>query len=232
MPSPAEQPLPPPAVLKAWRQAQAVCFDVDSTVSPDEGIDVLAACAGVQEQVVALTRRAMGGAVPFHEALRARLDLIRPDRVLVERCLREHPPRLTTGIAALVQALRGRGVVVHLVSGGFEPFVLPLAAQLGIPAERCAANAFRFTADGGYAGFDADRPTAREGGKAAVLAALQRQYGYRPLVMVGDGATDLQARPPADLMIGFGGIAVREAVRTGADWFVTRFETLTQALEG
>jgi phosphoserine phosphatase len=32
--------------------------------------------------------------------------------------------------------------------------------------------------------------------------------------MVGDGATDMQAKPPADAFIGFGGIAVREKVKT------------------
>jgi phosphoserine phosphatase len=39
--------------------------------------------------------------------------------------------------------------------------------------------------------------------------------------MVGDGATDMQAKPPADLFIGYGGVVVREAVRDGADLFVT-----------
>lgn len=33
--------------------------------------------------------------------------------------------------------------------------------------------------------------------------------------------TDMQAKPPADLFIGFGGVVVREAVREGADIFVT-----------
>ena len=40
------------------------------------------------------------------------------------------------------------------------------------------------------------------------------------MVMIGDGATDLEARPPADLFIGYGGVARREAVEEGADWFV------------
>jgi phosphoserine phosphatase len=48
--------------------------------------------------------------------------------------------------------------------------------------------------------------------------------------MVGDGATDLEARPPADLMIGFGGVVVREKVRDHADWFVTDFKELADAL--
>ena len=35
----------------------------------------------------------------------------------------------------------------------------------------------------------------------------------------------------ADSFIGFGGIAVREKVRDGADWFVTDFAAMIAALE-
>mgnify|MGYP002051047281 CR=1 FL=1 len=41
--------------------------------------------------------------------------------------------------------------------------------------------------------------------------------------MVGDGGTDLEAKPSADAFIGFGGVAERGAVRDGADWFVRNF---------
>jgi phosphoserine phosphatase len=46
-----------------------VCFDVDSTVCTDEGIDELAAFCGAGVAVAALTARAMGGSVPFQDAL-------------------------------------------------------------------------------------------------------------------------------------------------------------------
>lgn len=42
--------------------------------------------------------------------------------------------------------------------------------------------------------------------------------------MVGDGVTDMQARPPADAFIGYGGVVKREKVQTGADWFITDFQ--------
>lgn len=43
------------AVLKIWRNADAVCFDVDSTVCKDEGIDELAEFCGAGEAVAAWT---------------------------------------------------------------------------------------------------------------------------------------------------------------------------------
>ena len=52
--------------------------------------------------------------------------------------------------------------------------------------------------------------------------------------MIGDGATDMEARDipgGADAFIGFGGVAVRDAVKQGADWFVTDFQELRDALE-
>jgi len=217
-------------VRDLWRRAQAVCFDVDSTVSPDEAIDVLAAHAGMGEAIAAMTRRAMGGAVRFEDALRERLDLLRPDRAMIDACLRAHPPRLTPGIAELVAALHGRGTHVHLVSGGFMPFIVPLAQRLGITAARVHANDFRFHADGAYAGHVVDRPTARSGGKATVMRQLKDLHGYQPLIMVGDGATDLEARPHADAVIGYGGVVVRAKVQAEADWFVSDFHELTAAL--
>jgi phosphoserine phosphatase len=41
----------------ALQKAQAVCFDVDSTVIQDEGIDILADFKGAGKAVAELTRR-------------------------------------------------------------------------------------------------------------------------------------------------------------------------------
>jgi phosphoserine phosphatase len=46
------------------------------------------------------------------------------------------------------------------------------------------------------------------------------------VLAIGDGATDLEARPPAAAMVGYGGVVSRERVVREADWFVTDFEHL------
>ena len=48
------------------------------------------------------------------------------------------------------------------------------------------------------------------------------------VVMVGDGATDLEAKPPAKAVIGFGGVVTREVVREKSDWFVKDFAEVTE----
>ena len=106
--------------LQAMGAAQAVCFDVDSTVIQEEGIDVLAAHCGAGEAVAEWTSKAMNGNVKFEDALAARLDLIKPSRDDISSCLAAHPPRLTPGVSDLVAALHARGSVVYLVSGGFR----------------------------------------------------------------------------------------------------------------
>ena len=100
----------------------------------------------------------------------------------------------------------------------------PVAEVLKIPLHRVYANNLLFNEDGTFKGFDSSELTNRDGGKPAVIQMLKDAHGYETVVMVGDGATDMQARPPASAFIGFGGIVVRDSVKAGADWFVTDFQ--------
>lgn len=43
--------------------------------------------------------RAMGGSMRFEDALKSRLDLMTPSKATVDRCLKEHPPRLSPGMS-------------------------------------------------------------------------------------------------------------------------------------
>jgi phosphoserine phosphatase len=97
---------------------------------------------------------------------------------------------------------------------------------LNIPLSRVYANNLLFDASGSFVGFDAAEPTSRDGGKPAVLTKLKNDHGYSPIIMIGDGVTDMQARPPADCFIGFGGIVERKAVKDGADWYIYDFQEL------
>lgn len=212
-----------------WCKAQAVCFDVDSTVITTEGIDELATFAGVD--VSEITNRAMNGGVKFEDALEQRLRLINPSVGLMSQLNEKHPSVLSPHVQELVQLLQRRGVVVYLVSGGMKTLILPVAAALCVPDTHVIANVLRFNSQGEYVDFDRSVPTSHDGGKAEAVAAIKAAHGFSPLVMIGDGSTDMQARPPADLFIGYGGNQVRESVRQGCDWWVTDFSVLVQALQ-
>ncbi|BBN01816.1 phosphoserine phosphatase [Marchantia polymorpha subsp. ruderalis] len=221
-----------PGVLDLWRNAEAVCFDVDSTVCEDEGIDELAAFCGAGEAVAAWTARAMGGSVPFEVALAARLDLFKPSASDVAKLLASKPPRLSTGIKDLVNKLHSKGTHVYLVSGGFRQMIEPAAELLNISKDRIYANNLLFGENGEFTGFDATEPTSRSGGKAKVIEKIKAEFGYTKLIMIGDGATDLEARRPggADMFICYGGVAVRPKVVEGSDVFVTTFTDLINTL--
>lgn len=113
--------------------------------------------------------------------------------------------------------------------------------------------------DGFYTGFDRTELTSRSGGKAAAARlikvctsmslpeayssrprlkahngdeSLQEKYGYNSLVMVGDGATDLEARQPggAEIFIGYGGMVERPSIAGKADWYIYDIGELITAL--
>lgn len=211
--------------------ADAVCFDVDSTVIGEEGIDVLADFLGQHETVAALTTAAMQGGLPFDQALQQRLDVLQPRRQDILDCIAQHPAPLTPHVDTLIQQLQQRDTHVYFVSGGFRLMIEPVAALVQIPKDRIYANTILFDADGNYTGFDDTEPTSRDMGKPAALQHLQDTYGYQTMVMIGDGATDAQAKPPATAFIGFGGVAVRTAVQEAADWFVTDFQDVVEVLD-
>jgi phosphoserine phosphatase len=218
--------------MESLAAADCVCFDVDSTVVTEEGIDVLAAHLGKGEQVAALTASAMGGTIKFQDALSARLDLLQPSRAQILDCLDQHALVLTPGVESLVQALRAANKAVHLVSGGFRIMIEPIAVQLKLdPQTHVTANQILFDEQGHYAGFDATEPTSQDMGKPRALQQLQKQFGYQTMVMIGDGATDAQAKPPARAFVGFGGVVVREKVVQASDWFVTDFDDLTYIVQ-
>lgn len=54
-----------------------------------------------------------------------------------------------------------------------------------------------FLSVGDYAGYDETQPTSSSGGKAVVARIIKKERGHRTLVVVGDGATDMEAVPPA-----------------------------------
>lgn len=223
-----------PLAMEALANADAVCFDVDSTVIQEEGIDVLAASLGKGEEVAAWTLKAMEGNTKFEDALAARLDIIKPSRASILKCLENHPLQLSPGVDRLVEVLMENGTDVYLVSGGFRIMIEPVAKTLCIAKTNIYANTIFFdenTNDGDYVGFCRDEPTSADMGKPKAVQKIKDEFGYKTIVMVGDGATDAQAKPPADAFIGFGGVAVREAVKQKACWYVYDFEAMIEVIE-
>lgn len=150
------------------------------------------------------TKEAMGGAMTFQDALRRRLDIISPSQKQIRDFLSSHPSTLSPGIKDLITKLKLRNIEVYLITGGFDFFIEPIAQEVGIPLENIFANKLFFHFNGDYATFDTTQPTSKSGGKGDAISIIRSQRGGNAckITMIGDGATDLEASPPADNFIG------------------------------
>jgi phosphoserine phosphatase len=185
---------------------RTVIFDCDSTLSAIEGIEELAHAH--RAEITRLTALAMNGAIPLEEVYGRRLELIRPTQADVDA--------VVPGAALTVSRLQRAGIVVQVLSGGLGPAVRILTRHLGIPDERVAAVELNFRPTGEYAGFDLASPLARSGGKRRWIESTGGLLP-RPTLLVGDGATDLEARPAIDAFAVFTGVIAREEVVRRAD---------------
>ena len=193
---------------------RGVIFDCDSTLSAIEGVDELA--HEHRAEVAALTDAAMRGEIPLQQVYGKRLEMIRPSRAAIDALAVLYIDALVPDAREVVRALREEGITVRIVSGGIRAAIIPMARALGLDVGAIGAVDVRWTADGSYAGYDTSSPLARSGGKREVVSKWREEIGS-PLMMVGDGVTDLEARPVVDLFVAYAGVAARAQVMAAAD---------------
>lgn len=205
--------------------------DCDSTLSAIEGIDELARMRGQSTfiAVEAMTRAAMEGGETMEAVFAKRLEMIEPRQEELEAVGALYIAHVEPNAKRAIHAARSAGWLPVIVSGGFTQAILPLAAHLEI--ERVEAVRLEFDATGAFTGFAPESPTARTRGKNIVAQQLIAEFGARKSIMIGDGASDLEVRGDVDFVVGFGGFAVREKVKQGADAFILSFSELPSLLE-
>lgn len=131
---------------------------------------------------------------------------------------RQYVERIEPTAVATIARLKAAGWTPMILSGGFRQVIKPLATHLGI--ERVEAVDLFFDPAGNYAGFDEKFPTTRSGGKPERIAELKRELRPVQTIMVGDGVSDLEAKPVVDLFVGFGRYTERAKVKAGAAAFI------------
>jgi HAD superfamily phosphoserine phosphatase-like hydrolase len=211
--------------VPTMRAFRTVVFDIDSTVAGVEGIDWLAARRGelVARRVASLTNDAMRGAIPLESVYGARLAAIRPRREDIDALSRAYVEHTAPGCEDAINRLHHDGVHVVLVSGGLRPALFRLALRLGIDLADLHAVGIRFDAIGAYVGYDTRSPLTRSNGKKTLIERLELE---RPILMVGDGATDLAAKSAVDAFAAFTGFVSRETITARADFVIESFEQL------
>jgi len=177
-----------------------VQFDVDSTFIQQEAIELLAAKAGVLDEVSRITESAMRGDLDFEQSLRARVALLKGlDQSVISEVQAEIT--MTEGARELVSTLHSKGHSVSLVSGGFIDIIEPMIKELSIQYFR--ANKLEIIDEvltGGLVGPIIDRAA-----KGSALIEFASMSGVKLIhtVAIGDGANDLDMMAAAGLSIAF-----------------------------
>ena len=185
-----------------------VQLDVDSTFIQQEAIELLAAKAGVLEEVARITDAAMRGELDFAQSLIARVALLQGlgedaiDQVQAEILL-------TDGAADLVLLLHEKGHFVSLVSGGFTNVLQPIVDELKIDFYK--ANTLEVI-DGQLTGKIVGAIVDRAA-KAQALKDFAQQCSVElaNTVAIGDGANDLEMMQIAGISIAFNAKPIVEA---------------------
>jgi phosphoserine phosphatase len=193
------------------RAKRLVVFDVDSTLVQGEVIEMLAARAGAEGTVAAITEAAMRGELDFAASLEQRVATLEglPATVIDEVAAQLE---LMPGARTTLRTLRRLGFRCGVVSGGFRRIIEPLAHELML--DFVAANELEIvdgTLTGRVVGPIIDRP-----GKAKALRDFAAQAGVpmEQTVAVGDGANDIDMLAAAGLGIAFN---AKPALREVAD---------------
>lgn len=177
-----------------------VQFDVDSTFIQQEAIELLAAKAGVLEEVSRITESAMRGEMDFEQSLRARVALLKGlDQSVISEVQAEI--KMTDGARELVSTLHSKGHSVSLVSGGFIDIIEPMIKELSIPYFKAnKLEIINAVLTGGLVGPIIDRAAK---GSALIEFASMSGVDLIHTVAIGDGANDLDMMAAAGLSIAF-----------------------------
>ncbi len=185
------------------RRKKLIVADMDSTMIACECIDELADYAGIKAEVAAITEAAMRGELDFAGALKARVALLKGLPVATLDLCREERVRLNPGARALVQTMTANGARSLLVSGGFMPFAVPVARQIGFA--RVLANRLDTVGPDNHrvlAG-TVPEPIVDAAAKKALLEADGTPM--RAALAVGDGANDI---PMIEAVMAGGGLGI------------------------
>lgn len=218
-----------------WLGFDFIFFDCDSTLSTIEGIDELARQKGKFEAVKQMTDAAMEGEIHLQSVYDRRLDLLCPTRAEIQALEQHYRLTLVPDTTSVIQALHLVNKELFIVSGGLLGAVRPFGEWLGIPRHNIRAVEVNYNRlSGQWWDYQQDRwgqrpdveyldpektPLIESFGKAQIIRELLHGRTGRSM-LVGDGMSDLAARPAVDLVVGFGGVVVRRGVAEGADVFI------------
>lgn len=189
-------------------------FDLDSTVTRQEILPLLARELGMEEEMAAQTERAMSGIYPFGESFLCRASLLLPLRLSRARQAAAKVPLNVQ----IVQFLRENASRCLIMTGNLDVWISALIDSIGMQG-RCLCS----------------RGTEADDHLAEISYVLDKGEAAKklphPYVAVGDGSNDAELLCQADFAIGFSGVrSVSSDVQRVSDMIIDNESELCSIL--
>ena len=187
-----------------------VVFDLDNVIIDGEAIDEIGKLANVEEDIAAITEKAMQGEIDFETSIKDRVQLLEGTSIEdVEKVAEELP--LMPGACKTINCLKDKDVNVAIISGSFDVVADKVNEKLGVDA--VYTNSFSVE-DGKLTG-EVTGPLV-SGTKLDVLNDHVEKLGITldEVVAVGDGANDISMIESAGCGIAFN---AKDSVKEIAD---------------
>lgn len=187
-----------------------VVFDLDNVIIDGEAIDEIGKIANVEEDIAAITEKAMQGEIDFETSIKDRVQLLEGVSIEdVEKVADELP--LMPGALETIKSLKDNDLEVAIISGSFDVVAEHIKDKLGV--DKVYTNSF--TVEDGKLTGEVTGPLV-SGSKLDVLNGLVEETGITldEVVAVGDGANDISMIESAGCGIAFN---AKDSVKEIAD---------------
>ena len=200
-----------------------VVFDLDNVIIDGEAIDEIGKLANVEEDIAAITEKAMQGEIDFETSIKDRVQLLEGTSIEdIEKVAEDLP--LMPGAEKTINDLKENDVDVAIISGSFDVVADEIKDKLGV--ETVYTNSF--TVEDGKLTGEVTGPLV-SGSKLDVLKDHVENAGIAldEVVAVGDGANDISMIESAGCGIAFN---AKDSVKEIAD-VVVEEKDLTKVLD-
>ena len=200
-----------------------VVFDLDNVIIDGEAIDEIGKLANVEEDIAAITEKAMQGEIDFETSIKDRVQLLEGTSIEeIEKVADDLP--LMAGAEKTIECLKEKDVDVAIISGSFDVVADKVKDKLDV--ENVYTNSFSVE-DGKLTG-EVTGPLV-SGTKLDVLNDHVEKAGItlEEVVAVGDGANDISMIESAGCGIAFN---AKDSVKEIADIVVDE-KDLTKVLD-
>ncbi|MBE6509221.1 MAG: phosphoserine phosphatase SerB, partial [Methanobrevibacter sp.] len=183
---------------------------LDNVIIDGEAIDEIGKLANVEEDIAAITEKAMQGEIDFETSIKDRVQLLEGTSIEdIEKVADDLP--LMPGACKTVKCLKDKDVDVAIISGSFDVVADKIKDKLGV--DTVYTNSF--TVEDGKLTGEVTGPLV-SGSKLDVLKDHVEQAGITldEVVAVGDGANDISMIESAGCGIAFN---AKDSVKEIAD---------------